>query len=209
MLIEYPDPDERRGSSAGCAASRTAAGCRSPATTRCSPLPTRTWSARPTRRPRRCTSCASSSPRRWSGALRGGAALSAGIDHPAYHCASRARAGRFAPLAARRSRLRIRAPALGGSALVQRDGADVYRFRHRSPLRPGARASPPGHVHRHHAPESPGARGHRQQRRRGARRPLQDHRRQAVQGRLAARSPTTAAACRWTSTRRRRSAASS
>jgi hypothetical protein len=44
-------------------ASRTAYGCAWRAKSRCTPSPTRTWTARTTRRLRRCTSCASSSRR--------------------------------------------------------------------------------------------------------------------------------------------------
>src|SRR5580700_1836952 len=48
-------------SSGSCAASRRAAGCRSWASGKCSPSPTRTWHARTKRRPPPCISCASSS----------------------------------------------------------------------------------------------------------------------------------------------------
>ena len=47
----------------------------------------------------------------------------------------------------------------------------LQRRRHRSPLRPGSGQAPARHVHRHHAPEPPGAGSHRQLGRRGAGRP--------------------------------------
>ncbi len=74
MLIEYEDVDER--ARRACAAqghrgSRLGAGRRIP--DGASRSPTRTSSARTTRRPRPCTSCASSSRRRWSRRSRRGA----------------------------------------------------------------------------------------------------------------------------------------
>ena len=51
------------------------------------PSPTRTSSARTTRRPRRCTSCASSSTDEMAKALQYGVGLAIGIDHPAYQAA--------------------------------------------------------------------------------------------------------------------------
>ena len=60
----------------------------------------------------------------------------------------------------------------------------LYRSRHRSPERPRARPASPGHVHRHQSAQSPRPRSRRQQRRRGARRPLQPHRPDRLQGRL-------------------------
>ncbi len=61
-------------------ASRTAAGCRWPGTTRCSRSRTRTSSARTTRRPRRCTSCASSSRREMIASLKSGATISRSVS---------------------------------------------------------------------------------------------------------------------------------
>ena len=69
MLIEYADVDERqRDARAPDAASRTGSGCRSRARRASTRSPTRTSSARTTRRPPRCISCASSSTRHGQGA---------------------------------------------------------------------------------------------------------------------------------------------
>ena len=60
----------RRGAQARAGAAEGHRGprltCRSTATRGSTRSPTRTWSARTTRRPRRCISCASNSRRRWS-----------------------------------------------------------------------------------------------------------------------------------------------
>ena len=84
------------------------------------------------------------------------------------------------PIVARKSahacaKIAPRAAALHGRATdtLTTDEPVLYRFRHRGPERTRARPAPAGHVHPHLAPESPGARGHRQQRRRGHRRLLQ------------------------------------
>ena len=69
-----------RGPLLGAECRRTSASWRSP---------TRTSSARTTRRPPRCTSCASSCPRPMRDALKGGAAVTIGIDHPHYRHAMR------------------------------------------------------------------------------------------------------------------------
>ena len=59
----------------------------------------------------------------------------------------------------------------------------LQRRRHRSPLRPGSGQAPPRHVHRHHAPEPPGAGSHRQRGRRGAGRPRRHDRGHAARRR--------------------------
>jgi Protein of unknown function (DUF3501) len=62
LLIEFPDPAERVRALAQLKGIEDTAGCRPQGTQRCSRSPTRTSSVRTSRRPRRCTSCASSSP---------------------------------------------------------------------------------------------------------------------------------------------------
>ena len=74
---------------------------------------------------------------------------------------------------------------LSAASAEDPDEPVVYRSGHRSPERPRARPAPPGMYTDTSRPEPPRPRSHRQQRRRGARRPLQPHRRDRPQGRLA------------------------
>jgi hypothetical protein len=86
MQIEYPDEAQRRTMLARAQGRRgpRLGAHRWPALTRCSPSPTRTSSARTRKRPRRCISCASSSAAGMVAAGKEGAAISVGVDHPAY-----------------------------------------------------------------------------------------------------------------------------
>ncbi len=89
MLIEYPDVEERRRMLAALKGIERrvlveVAGLRA----RCMPSPTRTSSARPRRRPLRCISCASSSTAAMREALRRGAAVTVGVDHPQYRAST-------------------------------------------------------------------------------------------------------------------------
>ena len=83
MLIEYEDVDERKRALARLKGIEdrvwvAGRGLRDVS----SRSPTRTSSARPTRRRRPCTSCASSSTPAMVAALKRGAALGIGVDHP-------------------------------------------------------------------------------------------------------------------------------
>jgi hypothetical protein len=62
MQIEYADENQRARCWRSSRASRTASGCASKASIRCSPSPTKTSNARTKKRPRPCISCASSFP---------------------------------------------------------------------------------------------------------------------------------------------------
>ena len=88
MLIEYADVDERRVALAPAQGHRgPRLGAGRGLRRRSTRSPTRTWSARTTRRPRRCTSCASSSAPEMVAALKYGVALGIGVDHPNYAAA--------------------------------------------------------------------------------------------------------------------------
>ena len=128
-------------------------------------------SGRTTRRPPRCISCASSSCRPCA-ALRGARHWAPASIMPLSACgragaAPRLRAhrmlGRFAPRDT--DDAPCSRPAASAGRSPQTDESELHRLRYRSPLRTGARASPPGHVHPHLAAQPPGPRGHRQQRR--------------------------------------------
>ena len=107
------------------------------------------------------------------------------------------RANRWYTLAPRGSD-RLRFPVSGSPENV------LHRIRHRSSVRSRARAPPPGHVHRHLPAQPPRARSRRQ---------LASMKRSAATPRkstssctrtIPCRWRTTAAACRSTSTRRKR-----
>lgn len=83
MLIEYPDPHERKRELSSSSAWRTACSSRSRAMGASTPSPTKTWTAR-TRRPRLCTSCVSEFPSAARGAVRVGASVKLGCDHTNY-----------------------------------------------------------------------------------------------------------------------------
>ncbi len=87
LLIEYEDVESATrgtGSAQGHRGPRLGAGRRAArASTR---SPTRISSARTRPRPHRCISCASSSTPDMIAALKHGAALAIGADHPAYTC---------------------------------------------------------------------------------------------------------------------------
>ena len=85
LLIEYPDPNERKRELGAADRRRGPDVRRGRGPRRAStPSPTRTSTARTTRRPRRCTSCASSSPQATREAVRAGAGVRLGCDHTNY-----------------------------------------------------------------------------------------------------------------------------
>ena len=170
LLIEFTDPEERRIALGTCAVSRSAAtwspGRAASASGRSL---TRTWSARPKKRPPRSIFFASSSSRGRAQAIVGGAAVTIGTDHP--HYGTQAISPRRQSHASRRARQSTRNLRRSCTIARVRSADPVYsarwpvlhRLRYRGPERPRPRASPAGDVHRHPQSESSRPRSHRQQ----------------------------------------------
>ena len=117
-----------RGARAPRSASSIACGWRSRACRGCTRSPTRICRAKPRPRRRPCISCASSSTPAMVSALRDGAGLAIGVDHPRYEAVhSRARSG-DARGARRRSRLGELRPSLGGDLRARWTTLRATRF---------------------------------------------------------------------------------
>jgi rubrerythrin len=115
MLLEYPDPGERQARLPSLKASSGAPGCRSKAASACTQLPTRTWSVKTRRKTSSVHFLRFELSPGMVGALRHGAGLTMGADHPQYKASARSarRRGARSRKTSLERTARARAGALG------------------------------------------------------------------------------------------------